>query len=66
MNNKTYYKVASVVFGLLAILHAARAYYGWEASIGDYTVPVSYSWIAVVLAGYLSVRGWQLASSKRR
>lgn len=66
MNKKTYYMLASVIFAVIAVAHALRAYYGWEAQIGDYVVPVSYSWVAVVLAGYLSIRGWQFATAKKR
>lgn len=66
MDKRTYYKTVSIVFGALAVLHAIRAYYGWEAQIDVYVVPVWYSWVAVAIAGYLSVRGWQFAEGRGR
>ncbi len=57
-NRKTYYKVTSLIFLLIAVLHAMRLLYGWEATIGDINVPLWASWVAVLLAGYLSYRGF--------
>jgi hypothetical protein len=66
MDKNMYYRTVSVIFGALAIAHAARVYYGWEAQVGEYVIPVWFSWVAVVVAGYLAVRGWQLADRKKR
>lgn len=64
MDKRTYYKIVSVVFGIIAVAHLARVFYGWEAVIADVVIPLWVSWAAVLIAGYLSVRGWQLAKSK--
>jgi hypothetical protein len=61
MDNKTYYKTASVVFLLIAIFHFLRVIYDWEAVIGGYVIPIWFSWFAVILAGYLSARGFHFA-----
>lgn len=66
MDKKMYYRTVSVIFGVLALAHAARVYYGWEAQVGDYVIPVWFSWVAVFVAGYLAVRGWQFADRKKR
>ena len=61
MSKKAYYLSVSVIFAIIAVLHLARALYGWEAVIGGVSIPVWVSWAAVVIAGYLAVRGWQFA-----
>lgn len=55
-----YYSVTSLIFLIIAVLHALRLYYGWVASIGGFTIPVSWSWVALVIAGYLGYQGMKL------
>jgi len=43
------------------IIHMARITGQWEAVIGSWTVPMWVSWAAVIIAGYLAVRGFQIA-----
>jgi hypothetical protein len=52
--------VSGVVFGLVAILQAFRAFVGWTVQIGPINVPVLFSWGAAIVAGGLSV--WALRS----
>lgn len=66
MNKKTYYYSVSVIFAIIAVLHAVRIYSGWDAQIGDMMIPLWISWAAVLIAGYLAVRGWTLASESKR
>lgn len=61
MNTKTYYQSVAVIFSIIAVLHAARGLYGWEAVVAGVTIPVWVSWAAVLIAGYLAVRGFQFA-----
>ena len=56
---------ASIIFAVIAVGHALRAVYEWEAMVGGVAIPVWFSWVAVVIAGYLAVRGWQFAQKAR-
>ncbi len=58
MSKQTFYYVVSGVFFLVAFAHLMRAVYGWEAVIGGVAIPVSFSWGAVLLAGYLGYRSY--------
>jgi len=51
----SYALLSSVIFGLVALLHAARAIAGWAVQIGPLSVPLWFSWVVVVIAGGLSV-----------
>ena len=57
MNNNTYRKTAGTVFTVIAVLHALRILYGWEAMIGGWSVPMWLSWASIVFAGWLSWSG---------
>jgi hypothetical protein len=61
MVHKLYYKTVAIIFGIIMIIHMARITGQWEAVIGSWTVPMWVSWAAVIIAGYLAVRGFQIA-----
>ena len=63
MNEKEYYRYASLAFLIIALGHAARAIYGWDAIIGGVEIPIWFSWVAVVLAGYLAFRGFTMVNA---
>lgn len=55
--------LASVVFGIIALVHLLRAIFSWEAVIAGFNVPVYVSYIFVIVAGYLS---WNMYSSSKK
>lgn len=52
----------ALIFLVLGILHGLRLYFGWDAVVAGWEVPRELSWVAVVVAGYLS---WQGFSHRR-
>lgn len=66
MDKRTYYRTVSLIFVLLGVAHAARLLYSWPAVIGDVEIPLEVSWVAVGIAGYLAVRGWQFATNRAK
>jgi len=54
MNQKTFSIVAGVIFAVVALLHLVRIYMDWPVTIGDWSVPMRVSWIALVVAGCLA------------
>lgn len=52
--NKLTHKVAGVVLGLAALAHLYRAVTGTDLTYGTTTIPMWASWLAIVVAGYLS------------
>ena len=48
-----YALVSGLIFGVVAILQAVRAFNQWPVRIGPVDVPVSASWVAMVVAGAL-------------
>ena len=52
---RKYVAVSGVLFGVVAALQAVRALNQWPVHVGGFEVPVSASWIAMVVAGFLCV-----------
>ncbi len=60
ISQKTFLGVSGTVFGIVAILHLARIFYGWPAQIGSFVVPAWISWLSLLVAGYLAVTAFIL------
>ena len=60
MSQKTFLTVSGTVFGVMALLHAARVLAGWPAHIGAFNVPMWCSWVGAVLAGFLAFSAFRL------
>ncbi len=53
MNQKSFFNVTLVIFSLIALLHALRLVYGWNAVIAGWEVPMWLSGLSVIVSGYL-------------
>ena len=60
---RKYVVVSGVIFGVVAALQAVRALNQWPVHVGGCDVPVSASWIAMVVAGALCV--WAFSSLRK-
>jgi hypothetical protein len=63
MNRETFCIVGGVIFAVVALFHLLRIYMDWPVVIGDWSVPMGVSWIALVVAGILAI--WGLAFAAR-
>jgi hypothetical protein len=61
---KTGLRVASAFFGIFAIVHLLRLINQAQVTIGTLTIPMSISWIALIVAAILCVWLWRLASAR--
>ncbi len=60
MKQRAFVLVTSSIFALIALLHALRLIYGWNVTIGEWTVPVWVSGVGFLIAGYLAFQGFLL------
>jgi hypothetical protein len=56
-----FHRVAAVVFALVAVGHGLRALQHLPFQVGSFAVPEWASWLAVLVAGALSVWGFRSA-----
>ena len=61
MDQKTFSLVAGLIFGVVALFHLVRIFEEWTVIIGDWSVPKSVSWVALVVAGGLALLGLRLS-----
>lgn len=54
MKQKDYIQTTGLIFGIIAVLHAARVVFSWNAEIGGYSLPLWVSFVAVAVAGYFA------------
>jgi len=51
-------KVAAGFFGLIALLHAVRLWYGWDAMIGGFAIPIWVSGVVLVVSALMARGLW--------
>jgi hypothetical protein len=66
MNRKTFSMLAGAIFTLVALFHLIRILEDWPVIIGDWSVPKSLSWVAVIVAGGLALLGFRFAANDQR
>ena len=64
MTHRTFAMVAGIIFTLVAVFHLVRIFADWPLIIGDWSVPKSLSWMALIIAGGLALLGFRLAANE--
>jgi len=62
MTMKTFCTVAAAIFALIALLQLIRIVMAWPVALNGVDVPLWASWIAVTVAGALSIIGFHSAT----
>jgi hypothetical protein len=64
-SQRTGLRIASLVFGLACLVHIWRVLMShFTVQIGSHQIPLWGSWVAVVVAGGLSIWMWRLSSAR--
>lgn len=61
MNQRTYLKVVSVVFLVVAVMHLLRLLMSWSMVFNGYAIPVWASVLGGVVALYLAYQAYRLS-----
>jgi uncharacterized membrane protein YecN with MAPEG domain len=63
MNSQTTgLRVASIIFAIFAIGHLLRLINQAQVTVGNLTIPMGVSWIALIVAAILCIWLWRLSS----
>jgi uncharacterized membrane protein YecN with MAPEG domain len=54
-------RVASILFGIFAIAHVVRLINHAQVTFGTHTIPMTVSWIALIVAAVLCIWFWRLS-----
>ncbi len=63
MSQRTFSLVAGLIFLLIAVMHALRLVFKWEAVLNGWPVPMWISAVALVIAAFLAYEGFRLGKS---
>jgi uncharacterized membrane protein YecN with MAPEG domain len=55
-------RVASIIFGILAIGHVLRLITHAQVTLGTHTIPMGLSWLALIVAAILCIWMWRLSN----
>jgi hypothetical protein len=55
-------RVASIFFGIFAIAHLLRLINHAQVTFGTHTIPMTVSWIALIIAAILCIWMWRLST----
>jgi hypothetical protein len=61
MEAKTFCLVAGVIFAVVAVFHLVRIVMDWSVIIGNWSIPMWVSWVALIVAAGLSFLGLRLS-----
>jgi len=53
MGNRPYTMIAGIILLVVAAAHLLRIVDGWRVTIADSIIPMSVSYVAVVIAGFI-------------
>jgi len=63
LDKKQFLTLAAVIFGIVALLHLLRSIFSWSLVVENFSVPLYFSYIAVIILGYLS---WQMYNLSKK
>ena len=66
MTIRTFCTLAAAIFALIALLQLIRIVMGWSVTLNGVDAPFWASWIAVTVAGALSLVGFRAATRSER
>ncbi len=59
MKPKNYFFITCVIFGITFLVHVLRVFNSWNVEVEDFTAPMWFSWIALIVMGYLSFESFR-------
>ena len=62
MGKNAYLLISAVVFGIVSLLHIVRVINNWTVVVGEWTIPMSISWLGLFGAAALCVWAISLAT----
>jgi uncharacterized protein YacL len=59
MQQTVYNTITAVLFLVVALLHLLRIIFGWPAQIGNLSIPMWASWLALIVTAALAYLGFR-------
>lgn len=59
---RTGLRAAAALFAVFALFHVIRLVKHISVALGDFNVPFAVSWVALIVAGMISIWMWRLSA----
>jgi len=56
--------LSGVLFIIVGVIHLLRALFQWQFVIGNFEVPISWSFVAFLLLGFLAISSFRILGEK--
>ena len=63
---RSYAFLSGILFAMIALVHAVRLYYGWEAIINGWVIPMWVCWTVVIIGVLIAWEAVKLSGYKGR
>ncbi len=65
-SERTLLNATGIIFLIVALVHFIRITFGLQIILGDFMIPFWFSWIGIIITGYLSYASFHFANMRRR
>jgi hypothetical protein len=62
LTTRSFCMLAAAIFALIALLQLLRIFMEWSVTLNGVVIPLWTSWVAVIVAGALSLVGFRIAT----
>ena len=56
--SSSYATVSALIFAIVALVHLARLVKGWPVQVGAFIIPMSVSWIGLLVSALIAIWGF--------
>ena len=64
MGQKNYSLISGIIFAIVALVHLARLVQAWQITINGMAVPMSISWLGLIIGAILAFYGLRYGTRK--
>ncbi len=65
-SERTLLNATGIIFLIVALVHFIRITFGLQIILGDFMIPFWFSWVGIIITGYLSYASFHFANMRRR
>lgn len=65
-SERTLLNATGIIFLIVALVHFIRITFGLQIFLGTFMIPFWFSWIGIIITGYLSYASFHFANMRRR
>ena len=65
IRHKSYFVLVGIITGVVALIHLARVIFGFGAEVNGRDIPMWFSWLGILVAGFVSYASFRFAARSK-